>query len=169
MLKKIIPFLFILLTAAGVCFAADPAEGYWLSIDEKTGKVTAGWHIYQESGKLFGKILSLADHPKTALADSCKDSYAGFPVAGKVSQMTVVGSPWIFGLSMVKTGEWGGGNVIDPDDGKMYKCKIIYRAADGKKFKTEVLEMRGEIGLGIGRSQFWQKTDQQTASSLGPK
>jgi hypothetical protein len=34
---------------------------------------------------------------------------------------------------------------------------------------TDVLEMRGEIGLGIGRSQFWQKSDQQTASSLRPK
>jgi len=29
--------------------------------------------------------------------------------------------------------------------------------------------MRGEIGLGIGRSQFWRKTDAATASNLWPK
>jgi uncharacterized protein (DUF2147 family) len=168
-MKKLTVLLFMLLVVAGFCFAADPAEGYWLSVDEKTGKTTAGWHVYQEGGKLFGKILSIADEPKTALADKCRDSYAGFPVAGKVSQMTVVGPPWIFGLTLDKTGEWSGGNVVNPEDGRMYKCKIIFRRMDGKKYKTDTLEMRGEIGLGIGRSQFWQKTDRQTAESLGPQ
>jgi len=168
-LKKIIILVVIFAVAAGVCFAQDPVEGFWLSVDEKSGKITAGWHIYAEGGKLFGKLLSTADHPKSVLADKCKDSYAGFPVAGKVNQMTVAGTPWIFGLSMDKTGEWSGGHVVNPEDGGMYKCKMFYRKADGKKFKTDVLEMRGEIGLGIGRSQFWQKSDQQTASSLGPR
>jgi uncharacterized protein (DUF2147 family) len=154
---------------AGFCFAADPAEGSWLSIEEKTGNTTAGWQVYQQGGKLLGKILSMAEHPKTVQAERCKESYAGFPVAGKVNQMTVVGTPWIYGLSMDKPGEWSGGSIINPEDGKLYKCKIIFRSADGKKFKTDVLEMRGEIGLGIGRSQFWQKTDEKTASSLGPK
>ena len=160
---------------AGFCFATDPtdppdpAEGYWLSVDEKTGKITAGWHVYQQGDKLYGKILSLSDEPKTALADKCKESYAGFPVAGKVNQMTLAGTPWIYGLSMDKPGEWSGGNVVNPEDGKLYKCKVIFHNADGKKYKTDMLEMRGEIGMGIGRSQFWQRTDEKTASSLGPK
>jgi uncharacterized protein (DUF2147 family) len=162
--------VFLLLLAAGsVCFAIDPAEGYWLSVDEKTNKVTAGWTIYQEGGKLCGKVLSTADEKPGVLATRCQDSYAGFPVAGKVSQMPVVGTPWIFGLSPGKTGEWAGGSVINPEDGKIYKCKIIFHPADGKKYKADTLEMRGEIGLGIGRSQFWQKTDRETAGNLWPK
>ena len=168
-MKKTIALLFALAVITGFCFAADPVEGYWISIDENTGKITAGWEIYQTNGKLFGKILSLADHPKTALADKCKESYAGFPVNGTVNKMTVVGTPWIYSLSMKKTGEWDSGSIVNPDDGKLYKCRIIFRQADGKKFKTDMLEMRGEIGLGIGRSQFWQKTDLKTAESLGPK
>ena len=148
---------------------ADPAEGFWLSVDEKSGKITAGWHIYEESGKLFGKILSMADLPKTTLAEKCKESYAGFPVAGKVNQMTVVGTPWIFGLVMNKPGEWINGNVVNPEDGGIYKCKITLHPADGKKFRADTLEMRGELGFGIGRSQFWKKTDQTTAESLGPR
>jgi len=173
-LKKCIMLFALFLCAAAFCFAQGPAgsdlvEGYWLSVDEKTGKVTAGWHIFAEGGKLFGKVLSMADYPKTAVAEKCKDSYAGFPTAGKVSQMTVVGTSWIFGLTRDKPGEWSGGHVINPEDGGMYKCKIFYRKADGKKFKADVLEMRGEIGLGIGRSQFWQRTDEVAASSLGPR
>jgi uncharacterized protein (DUF2147 family) len=167
-LKKTMALFLALFVVTVICLAADPVEGYWLSIDEKTGKVTAGWQIYQEGGKLFGKIVSMADYPGDVLATPCKDSYAGFPLAGRVSQMPVMGTPWIFGLSAGKPGEWSGGSIINPEDGKMYKCKIIYRNADGRKYITDVLEMRGEIGLGIGRSQFWQKSDQQTASSLRP-
>jgi uncharacterized protein (DUF2147 family) len=167
-MKKIIA-LFVFSAIAGICFAADPVEGYWLSIDEKTGAVTAGWHIYQEGGKLYGKVVSMAEYANDMRAIKCKDSYSGFPVSGRVSQMFVVGTPWIFGLSLVKAGEWSGGSIINPEDGNMYKCKITYRTADGKKFKTDVLEMRGEIGLGIGRSQYWQKSSQEAASSLGPR
>jgi uncharacterized protein (DUF2147 family) len=169
-MKKIAVLLCVMLTAAGICFAADPAEGYWLSVDEKTGKVTAGWEIYQQGGKLYGRILSLADHAPDVLADKCKESYPNFPAAGKVNRMPVTGTPWIFGLTPDRqSGQWSGGNVIDPNDGKIYRCKIIFHAADGGKYKTDTLEMRGEIGLGIGRSQFWQKADQSTASSLRPK
>jgi len=158
---------------AAYCFAQapagpDPVEGFWLSVDEKTGEITAGWHIYIEGGKVFGKLLSTIEHPKTTLAVRCKDSYPGFPVAGKVSQMTLAGTPWIFGLSRDKPGEWSGGHVVNPEDGGMFKCKLTYRKADGKKFKFDVLEMRGELGF-FGRSQFWQRTDEQTANSLGPQ
>jgi uncharacterized protein (DUF2147 family) len=161
--------LCLLLAAVGICFGADPVEGYWLSVDEKTGKVTAGWEIYQEGGKLFGRILSTAENPPDVIADKCKESYAGFPVAGKVNQMKVLGTPWIYGLSPEKTGQWSGGSIINPEDGKVYQCKIIFHAADGGKYKGDTLEMRGEIGLGIGRSQFWQKSDRGKAASLYSK
>ena len=169
-MKKLIIVLIILYCATGIVFAADPVEGYWLSIDEKTQEVTGAWQVYQEGGKLYGKLVSSAKEPPDVIADKCKESYAGFPVPGKVNQMKVVGTSWIFGLTIDKTGEWSGGNIIDPTDGKMYKCKIIFRSAGHKagrtEYKSDMLEMRGEIGLGIGRSQFWQKTDAETAITL---
>ena len=167
-MKRIVIAVVIVYFTGTACFAADPAEGYWLSVDEKTGKVTGGWEIYQEGGKLYGRLLSNAEHPQDVIAVRCKESYRGFPIAGKVNQMKVVGSPWIFGLSLDKQGQWTGGNVIDPSDGNMYKCKMIFHAAGTGKFKSDTLEMRGEIGFGIGRSQYWQKTDRQTACSLHP-
>jgi len=171
-MKKWFAFFFVFSLAAGFCFAADPVEGYWLSVDEKTNKVTAGWHIYQQDGKLFGKLLSSATDFPGIKASKCKDSYPGFPVAGKVSQMAVDGTPWIYGLTLDKAGEWSNGSVVNPEDGNVYKCKIIFRPAGSKSgrtsFQQDTLEMRGEIGLGIGRSQFWRKSDQKTASTLWP-
>jgi uncharacterized protein (DUF2147 family) len=164
-MKKLIALWVILTVAICVCFA-DPVEGFWISVDDKTNKATAGWEIYQQGGKLYGKILSIAGFPQEELAKTCKESYQGFPVAGKVNQMRVVGTSWIFGLTQSKAGQWSGGHVIDPNDGKMYKCKITFRPADGKRYATDTLEMRGEIGLGIGRSQFWRKSTRMEASGL---
>jgi len=165
-MKKTIA-VFIIFTAAVLCFA-DPIEGFWLSIDEKTNQVTAGWQIYQEGGILYGKILSLANEQRGTIAFRCRESYRGFPVAGRVNTMPVAGTPWIFGLTSNREGVWGGGNVVNPEDGGMYGCRMTFRPADGRRFTTDTLEMRGEIGLGIGRSQFWRRTDEATASSLWP-
>jgi uncharacterized protein (DUF2147 family) len=162
--KKLVILLLALLIAAGTTAATDPVEGFWLSYDEKTGKATAGWQIYQSNNKLYGKILSKADKTNTK-AVKCKSSYPGFPVAGNVSEMPIIGTPWIFGLTKEKDGYWRGGSIIDPGEGKIYKCKITYHAAGGK-YKKDTLEMRGEIGLGIGRSQLWLKATEAGAKSL---
>jgi len=169
-MKKIIISIIFIAIISVFCFA-DPVEGYWLSIDDKTGKVTAGWHIYQENGVLFGKILSLADEPRGTIADACNESYRGFPVAGRVNTMQVAGTPWIFGLSRRAEGDWRGGNIIDPEDGRMYGCVITFRAsgtsAGRQRFTEDTLEMRGTIGP-FGRSQYWRRTDFNTANSLWP-
>jgi hypothetical protein len=80
MKKLSITLLLTLLQAVlttGTCFAADATEGFWISVDEKTGKATAGWEIYQSGGKLFGKIHSIAGFPQTVKAERCKDTYRG--------------------------------------------------------------------------------------------
>jgi uncharacterized protein (DUF2147 family) len=113
-------------------------------------------------------VLSTAEHEPDVKAVLCRENYRDFPVPGKVNQMDVVGTPWIFGLVREKEGRWSNGHVIDPTDGNIYKCKIIYHPADGKKFTADTLEMRGEIGLGIGRSQYWRKTSREAAIALSP-
>ena len=158
-------FVLIFFLASVVCFAADPAEGFWLSVDEKTGKVTAGWQIYVQGGVLYGRILSAADATPADKATDCNDSYKGYPVAGKVSEMPIIGSIWIFGLVPDgKPGQWKNGNVIDPSDGKMYGCKIVFHSAGGK-YNVDTLEMRGTIGP-FGRSQFWRKATEAQARGV---
>jgi uncharacterized protein (DUF2147 family) len=155
----------LILAVSGFGFALDPVEGYWLSVDEKSGKVTAGWEIYQLDNKLYGKVLSSAEPDQP---NRCKESYRGFPAAGRVNEMPMIGTPWIFGLSADRPGHWRGGHIIDPTTGNLYRCRITFHEADGSRYKTDTLEMRGEIGLGIGRSQFWQRATRELAVSQHP-
>ncbi len=168
-MKKLVALCVLAIFILGTIAASDYVEGLWKSIDEKTGKITAAWRIYQKNGTLFGEIITVPDQDDSTLADDCTGTYKGFPIPGDVSKMTVINTPFIFGLSMKGIGQWDGGNIIDPKDGKIYKCKINFHAADGAKFKTETLEMRGEIGLGIGRSQFWQRITEKEIDSLRKK
>ncbi|MDR0512766.1 MAG: DUF2147 domain-containing protein [Treponema sp.] len=168
-MKKIITLIFVFAVAAAMSFAqADPVEGFWLSIDEDD-QITAGWQIFQENGVLFGRILSSTLEPEGTLAYRMRDSYRGFPLAGRVNEMPLAGPPWIFGLSRHGTGDWRGGNIIDPLDGRMYSSRITFRpagtSAGRRNFAVDTLEMRGHIGP-FGRSQFWTRTDEATAASL---
>jgi len=164
-MKKIITVMvFILLYSVNV-FAADPVEGYWLSVDSKTGEIQSGWEIYVSNGFLYGKMLSAIGLSPTDKAVKCRNSYDNFPIDGKVNQLPFFGTPWIFGLSMERPGSWSNGNVINPDDGSMYKCSIKYHPADGKKFKQEALEIRGQL-LFFSGSQYWRRSTREEASTL---
>ncbi|MCQ2611962.1 MAG: DUF2147 domain-containing protein [Treponema sp.] len=164
-MKKII-MATLAIFAVVICFA-DPAEGYWISIDEKTNKPTAGWEISAKDGKLSGVILAVADKPQDQKADGAKGkSYAGCPAKGDLGDLTVVGTTWIWDLKNKGEGVWADGFVIDPNDGKRYKCKITFHKADGGKYKTDTLEMRGEIGMGIGRSQYWKSATAEDIENM---
>ncbi|MCR5188489.1 MAG: DUF2147 domain-containing protein [Treponema sp.] len=157
-MKKIIAFLGSLLVLAGAIFAADPAVGLWKSIDDKSGKVTAIWRIYEEGGKLFGTIAATTDKPQDVIADACKKSYKNFPIAGEVNKMKTVGTPWIFNMEKVEEGSWKNGNIIDPSNGKMYGCVIKYLNAGEKnksyKATEPTLAMAGTVGP-IQVFQYW--------------
>ncbi|MGP1437680.1 MAG: DUF2147 domain-containing protein [Treponema sp.] len=165
-MKKLYLLFIFLVFGASFIFALDPVEGLWKSVDEKSGKVTAVWKISVQGNKLFGEIVvAIGKNPKK-LADNCKDSYPGFPKSGKVNQMFLVGTPFIYNLEKKSEGMWHNGYIVAPDTGKYYYCKINFKKADGKKYKEDSLEMRGEIGLGIGRSQIWKKTTEEETESL---
>ncbi len=164
-MKKAALSVFLGLFATLVAFAADPVVGLWKSVDEE-GKTTAAWRIYEKGGLLFGEIVTVPNEREDKLADKCKPSYKDFPVSGDVSKMKVIGTPFIFNLKMKSAGQWADGNIIDPNDGKLYKCKITFHPADGKKYSVDTLEMRGEIGLGIGRSQNWVATNEAEIDAL---
>lgn len=165
-MKKLITIIAALLLIGGLCFAADPAEGYWISVDEKTNQPTAGWQIWEQNGKLSGKILSVAGKPQDGIADGGKGKkYDNFMNGVDVGTLPSVGTAWIWDLSKEGEGKWSNGYIIDPNDGKRYKCRITYHKADGKKYKADTLEMRGEVGP-FGRSQFWKAATEAEAAGL---
>ncbi len=101
-------FFMIFLTFAFVAklAAQDPCEGYWLSFDEKTNEITAGWKFYiNEHGDMEGIIVYSPGCDIGTIADGCRNLQRDkeFPVSGEFSKMKVMYEiPWIYNLKKNK-------------------------------------------------------------------
>ena len=68
-MKKFAALFTALLLCVGICFAADPCEGYWVSYDETTNEATAYWKIWVNSdGTLSGAILKVPNQDDSTKA-----------------------------------------------------------------------------------------------------
>ncbi|GHG92645.1 DUF2147 domain-containing protein [Comamonas sp. JC664] len=127
--------------------AANSAVGRWTTIDDETKKPKSVIAIYEENGKLFGKIEKLFREPneeQNPLCDKCQGSLKDQPIIG----MTIL-------RDLKKDDdEWSGGNILDPANGKTYKCKLAVEDG-GKKLKV-----RGYVGMSLlGRTQYWVRAE----------
>jgi uncharacterized protein (DUF2147 family) len=136
-------FLIALFSSCVSAQNADPALGVWKTIDEKTNQPSSLIRLEEKNGELIGVVLELIPTPGEALVthcNLCKDERKGKPIVG----MTIVK-----GLKKVKQGSWSDGEILDPEEGEIYKAKI---AIDDDKN----LRVRGYIGIPLlGRTQIW--------------
>ena len=141
--------LFALATLAVPFAQANDASpvGLWKAIDDNSGKPTALIRITEERGELRGKIEQLFrapgedPNPKCTL---CSDARKDQPIIG----MTIVSG-------LKKDGdEYKNGEILDPNNGKIYKSKLSVHDG-GKK-----VEVRGYVGVPMfGRSQVWLRQE----------
>jgi uncharacterized protein (DUF2147 family) len=116
--------------------------GTWQTIDDHTGQPKALVQITDDGGTLNGKVikgLGANDQPDrrcTACTDARKDQL--------ILGMTIIND-------MKKDGDdWDNGQILDPENGKVYKCKMHLEDGGNK------LVVRGYIGVSLlGRSQTW--------------
>ena len=114
--------------------------GKWKTIDDETGAEKSIVEIYEVKGKLYGKIIELFEEKnKHRKCDLCTGEEKDKPILGMI---------FIKGLK--KDGnEYNGGKIIDPQNGKSYKCYITLESKDK-------LKVRGYIGISLlGRTQYW--------------
>ncbi|NRR32561.1 DUF2147 domain-containing protein [Oxalobacteraceae bacterium] len=121
--------------------------GLWKNIDDVTGKPKALIRITESNGALQGQIEKLFRGPNEEQAPKCEKC------EGARKDAPVVGLVIMSGLK--KDGsEYTGGEILDPDNGKVYKSKLSL-ADGGKK-----LNVRGYIGIPmLGRSQTWVRQE----------
>jgi uncharacterized protein (DUF2147 family) len=123
--------------------SAKSPVGRWKTIDDLTGKAKSVVLIWEEGGKLFGRIQKLVDpDPKdpNPTCDGCAGAQKGKPVLG----MQI-----LWDLQRDGNG-WSGGTILDPATGKTYKCLLSVEDGGTK------LKVRGFIGLSfLGRTQYW--------------
>jgi hypothetical protein len=67
--------LAVVVGAGSLLLAAESPVGKWKTVDHKTGKVVSEVEVYEQGGKLFGKIVGLTEpndkqgKPKTTARD----------------------------------------------------------------------------------------------------
>jgi uncharacterized protein (DUF2147 family) len=123
-------------------FYSQSIVGKWKTIDDESGKAKSIIEIYEKSGKIYGKVIDILEvaHKK----ELCQDC------PGEDAKKPIMGLNVIKGLS--KDGdEYNGGKILDPKNGKLYKCLIVLEEKDK-------LKVRGYIGFSlIGRTQYWYR------------
>ncbi|MGN6669659.1 MAG: DUF2147 domain-containing protein [Trinickia sp.] len=127
--------------------------GVWQTIDDNTHQPKALVQISQgDDGALSGKVVKGLDPNEKPgkLCTACTDERKDKPIIG----MTII-------KSMKRDGDkWDGGNILDPENGKVYKCNM-HLEDGGRK-----LVVRGYIGISLlGRSQTWIRQDAAAQTS----
>ncbi len=117
--------------------------GLWRSIDDNTGKPTALIRVTEFAGRLQGRIEKIFPEPGESANPLCEEC------EGNLKNQPVVGM--IILKDLGRDGdEYTGGQLLDPDSGKLYRCTM--RLLDG----GNRLIIRGYIGIPLlGRSQEW--------------
>ena len=120
----------------------------WKTVSDEgadKGKDKSYIEIFEKGGAYFGKITKLLLKPQDTLCDKCKDDLKDKPVVGIINVQ-----------NMKKTGnmdeefgaEYADGTIMDPENGKTYKCKMWV--------KDDVLTVRGYVAF-VYRTQKWYR------------
>jgi uncharacterized protein (DUF2147 family) len=136
-------FVAAMLAASGAALAQATPAGTWKTIDDSTGKPRGLVEISEKNGVYSGKLVKtfVETDGKPRVCDKCTDARKDQPIIG----MTILS-----GLRKTADNEWTGGEILDPENGKVYKSKMSL-GDDGNK-----LSVRGFIGFSLlGRTQTW--------------
>lgn len=119
--------------------------GRWKTIDDVTGKPKSIVRIKKgASGEYVAVVeetFSVNGKPPLKTCEKCTGQRKNQPIIG----MTVM-----WDMQQKDDGSYGGGEIIDPSTGKIYRCSAKLDAS-GKE-----LVVRGYLGISLlGRSQTW--------------
>lgn len=141
MKRVLISFALILTFSMSVFAQADKIVGKWKTIDDKDGSEKSIVLIFKATnGKYYGTIEKLFKNPD-GICSECEGANKNKPNLG----LRIINN------LVELDGKLTGGTILDPKNGKVYKCNI---SLDNK---TGHLIVRGSLDSGglIGRSQTW--------------
>jgi len=141
-MKRLTLFLVLAMACSLMSFGQiDKIVGKWKTIDDGDGSTKSIVYIFKATnGKYYGKIEHLFKDPDK-LCTECTGSNKDKPILGLL----------ILNEMIEKNGSLTGGTILDPNNGKVYKCNISYDS------KSDNLNVRGSLDRGglIGRTQTW--------------
>lgn len=129
--------------ASGAAGASDSPVGRWKTVNDATGKADSVVAIREEKGLFYGRIEKLIDPDPSDPNPACTKC------EGDLKNKPVLGLQIVWDLKRSGDG-WSGGTILDPNNGKTYRCSISL-ADSGKKLKV-----RGYVGVSLfGRTEVW--------------
>ncbi len=144
-MKKILQILAVTFFIGNSAIGQDIVIGKWKTIDDSTGEPRSIVDVYERGGKVYGKITKLYRKPGEDPDPVCDDCETDNPRFMK----KIIGMEIMEGL-VKDDQEYGGGFILDPENGKVYRCKIWV--------EDNQLKVRGYIGP-FYRTQNWLKAD----------
>jgi uncharacterized protein (DUF2147 family) len=141
---------------------AAPADlsspvGLWQSVDDDT-KQPNGWFLISNHDGVYSGIIAKmfmkpGEDPNIA-CDKCTDDRRGH---------TWLGLEIIRDMKQEEPDKYGGGNILDPRDGKVYHATMKL-SPDG-----QTLIVRGYLGIELlGKNQYWTRLPDSAYSQLDP-
>ncbi|MEM1260052.1 MAG: DUF2147 domain-containing protein [Bacteroidota bacterium] len=125
---------------AGGQLTAQSIFGKWKTVDDETGETKSIVDIYENKGKVYGKVKQLLEKGReNALCAKCE---------GDLKDQPIVGMNVVLGLKK-KGDEYEGGKLFDPEKGKFYRGKIWLNPENPDK-----LMVRGYVAF-LYRTQTW--------------
>ncbi|MCU0357233.1 MAG: DUF2147 domain-containing protein [Cyclobacteriaceae bacterium] len=142
MIDRFVCFVALLFIGSAI-YAQASVHGRWKSVDDKTGEAKSIVEIFERNGKTYGRIVSLLitekDDPDPVCKQCAKDDAR---YNQKILGMEII-------RDLRKSGkEYVEGTILDPEVGKVYRCKIWLEADE--------LKVRGYLGP-LWRTQTWKK------------
>ncbi len=149
LLLVVVPTAFSLSASAQAIPKSNPEFaspiGRWKTVDDPTGKVKSIVAIREENGKLYGTIEELFDPPVPH--PTC------YLCTGNLNDRPLVGLQVLSGFTFDGS-QWSGGQVLDPETGKIYRASIALEDG-GKK-----LRLHGYFLVTLlGRTEHWRRDE----------
>lgn len=118
--------------------------GKWKTIDDETGEPRSVVEIFERDGKVHGKVVKLllrATEDPDPVCGECEASDDRY-------KKKVIGMEIMRDMVKNRDGSYEGGNILDPKNGRVYRCRIWLEGND--------LKLRGYWGP-FYRTQTWQR------------
>ena len=132
-------FFILILNFLNVDFSE--IQGKWMQSNDE-GVAKSVLDLFIDNNKLYAQVYEIIDiNNKKAVCEECVGKNKDKPI----EKMVIVE-----GLTF-EDNYWQGGKILDPNNGKYYKCYI-------EIIDENTISVRGYIGISLfGRSQIWRR------------
>ena len=142
LLSRLLLLSMLLATSIGT---SQSVFGKWKTIDDRTGNPKAIIDIYEEDGKMYGKVVDIVEPGK--------ENFICTKCDGDLKDKPVIGMQIIDAAEHQGDGVYKGDTLFDPQQAMTFRCKIWLNPDN-----SDELKVRGYLAF-IYRTQTWVRVE----------